>query len=197
MRARLVVPALAALVLAPAAAAADGFMLVQAGAFWMGRDDGPPVEGPLHRVYVRDFWIGRTKVTNAEFATFLDAAGPVAPAGRRRYDWDDPDARIRWRPRAATASGWAAGAPPGRAGDGRWVVEAGFAAHPAVEVTWFGARDYCRWRGARLPTEAVRSLSLPARRRPRALGRRRLRRRPRGQPRRPGRGPEPHGATVL
>jgi len=27
----------------PAAAAADGIMLVQAGAFWMGRDDGPPL----------------------------------------------------------------------------------------------------------------------------------------------------------
>ena len=28
----------------PAAAWADGIMLIQAGAFWMGRDDGPPAE---------------------------------------------------------------------------------------------------------------------------------------------------------
>src|SRR5207253_8886996 len=41
----------------PAAASADGIMLVQAGAFWMGRDDGPSNEAPQHRVYVRDFWI--------------------------------------------------------------------------------------------------------------------------------------------
>src|SRR5262249_2715608 len=32
--------------LLPAAATADGIMLVQAGAFWMGRDDGPPDEAP-------------------------------------------------------------------------------------------------------------------------------------------------------
>ena len=34
----------------PAPAAADGVMLIQAGAFWMGRDGGPPEEAPLHRV---------------------------------------------------------------------------------------------------------------------------------------------------
>jgi sulfatase modifying factor 1 len=62
----LVAAALSALL--PAASAADGIMLVQAGAFWMGRDDGPPDEAPQHRVYVRDFWIERHKVTNAEFA---------------------------------------------------------------------------------------------------------------------------------
>ena len=56
-------------------AVADGIMLIQAGAFWMGRDDGPPEEAPRHRVYVRDFWIERHKVTNAEFAAFLNARG--------------------------------------------------------------------------------------------------------------------------
>jgi formylglycine-generating enzyme required for sulfatase activity len=30
----------------------------------------------------------------------------------------------------------------------------GYDNHPVAEVTWRGARDYCRWRGARLPTEA-------------------------------------------
>ena len=75
-------------------ALADGIMLVQAGAFWMGRDEGPAEERPLHRVYVRDFWIERHKVTNAEFAAFLNASGPLAAGGERRWDWDDADARI-------------------------------------------------------------------------------------------------------
>ncbi|HZO41194.1 MAG TPA: SUMF1/EgtB/PvdO family nonheme iron enzyme [Methylomirabilota bacterium] len=126
---------LAALLSLPSAARADGIMLVQAGAFWMGRDDGPADEAPLHRVYVRDFWIDRHKVTNAEFARFLNATGLRPPGAERRYDEDDADARIH------------------RVHD-RWVADPGFERHPVVEVSWFGARDYCAWKGQRLPTEA-------------------------------------------
>ena len=123
------------LLAAPASAGADGIMLIQAGAFWMGRDDGPADEAPLHRVYVRDFWIERHKVTNAEFAEFLSATG-LRPAGaERRYDEDDADARIHRRAE-------------------HWVADQGFEHHPVVEVSWFGARDYCAWKGRRLPTEA-------------------------------------------
>src|SRR5882762_8999340 len=121
----------AGLLAAPAAAAADGIMLVPAGAFWMGREDGPADEAPQHRVYVRDFWIERHKVTNAEFALFLNATG-LRPPGSERHD---DEARIRRV-------------------KGRWVADPGFERHPVVEVSWFGARDYCAWRGRRLPTEA-------------------------------------------
>jgi iron(II)-dependent oxidoreductase len=124
-----------AMLFVPESARGDGLMPVPAGAFWMGRDDGPPDEGPLHRVFVTDFWIERHKVTNAEFAAFLNATG-LRPAGaERRYDEDDSDARIHFR-------------------GGRWAADPGFEDHPAVEVSWFGARDYCRWKGRRLPTEA-------------------------------------------
>src|SRR5205809_3860417 len=58
--------AVAASLVAPATARGDGIMLVSAGAFWMGRDDGPAEERPRHRVFVTDFWIERHKVTNAE-----------------------------------------------------------------------------------------------------------------------------------
>lgn len=42
-------------------ARADGIMLIEAGAFWMGSDSTVPDEGPMHRVYVRDFWLDRTR----------------------------------------------------------------------------------------------------------------------------------------
>ena len=100
----------------PAAGAADGIMLVQAGAFWMGRDDGPPDEAPQHRVYVRDFWIERYKVTNAEFARFLNASGLRPPGSERRYDEDDADARVHRV-------------------QGRWLADPGFEHHPVVEVS--------------------------------------------------------------
>ncbi len=119
----------------PAIVAADGIMLIQAGAFWMGRDDGPPDEAPRHRVYVRDFWIERHKVTNAEFALFLNATGLRPPGSDRRYDEDDADARIH-------------------RSQGLWIADPGFERHPVAEVSWFGARDYCTWTRRRLPTEA-------------------------------------------
>jgi len=74
-------------------------------------------------------------VTNAEFAAFLNAMGLRRPGAERRYDEDDADARVHRRA-------------------GRWIADAGFEHHPAVEVSWFGARDYCAWLGRRLPTEA-------------------------------------------
>ncbi len=126
--------------LAPESVArADGLMLIRAGAFWMGRDGGPPEESPLHRVFVTDVWIERHKVTNSEFAEFLDAGGLRSREGERRFDDDDADARIH------------------RVTDGarvRWRADPGFGRHPVVEASWFGARDYCRWKGRRLPTEA-------------------------------------------
>ena len=124
----------------PRPAAGDGIMLIQAGAFWMGRDDAARDESPLHRVYVRDFWIERHKVTNAEFAAFLNARGIASAEGARRYDADDADARIHLVPAAEPHAGW--------------VTDRGYERHPAVEVSWFGARDFCAWRGRRLPTEA-------------------------------------------
>ena len=136
---RIALVALALLLARPPAAGGDGIMLIQAGAFWMGRDGGGD-EAPLHRVYVRDFWLERHKVTNAEFAAFLNARGIASADGERRYDADDADARIRLAPAAGQHAGW--------------VVDRGYERHPVVEVSWFGARDYCAWRGRRLPTEA-------------------------------------------
>jgi iron(II)-dependent oxidoreductase len=101
----------------------------------MGRDDGPADERPAHRFELKAFSMDRTPVTNQQFAEFLNAAGPVNRRGERLYDVDDNDARIHKR------------------GD-RWLPDRGFENHPVVEVSWFGARDYCAWAGKRLPTEA-------------------------------------------
>ena len=129
----------------------------------MGTDLGDRDAQPVHRVALAAFVIDATEVTNAAFAEFLNGAGfgviSDAPAGQvdRRHlhpvsaadllttlpsarisaliELDDNDARIEIN-------------------DRRFVPARGYDNHPVAEVTWRGARDYCRWRGARLPTEA-------------------------------------------
>lgn len=141
----LIAPVLAALVVTaidgPLAAApvdaGNADMVPLAGAtFVMGSDAGADDERPAHRVTVAPFRIDRREVSNADFARFLNAVGGFQnAAGRRLYDADDGDARIH------------------RVG-GRWRADDGFGNHPVNEASWFGARDYCAWRGARLPSEA-------------------------------------------
>lgn len=108
---------------------------IPAGAFSMGSNSGPEDERPQHRVEVAEFSIDRTKVTNAQFALFLNAVGPVGPAGEKYFDSDDNDARVHRH-------------------DGKWAADVGFENNPVVEASWYGALAYCRWSGKRLPTEA-------------------------------------------
>jgi iron(II)-dependent oxidoreductase len=113
-----------------------GMASVAGGTFGMGSDTGLADERPLHQVTLKPFWIDRRMVTNAEFAEFLAHLGKTSNArGQHLFDWDDRDARIHHKGR-------------------RWRADNGFEEHPAIEMTWYGARDYCAWRGKRLPTEA-------------------------------------------
>ena len=108
---------------------------VSAGTFLMGSHDGPDDERPQHPVQAAEFSIDRTKITNAQFALFLNAVGPRGPRGENYYDIDDNDARVHRR-------------------DGMWRADPGHEHHPVVEVSWPGALAYCAWAGKRLPTEA-------------------------------------------
>jgi formylglycine-generating enzyme required for sulfatase activity len=120
-----------------AAAANDlsDMVRVPMGPFLMGNDNGPLDERPRHQVYIAEFFIDRTPVTNAQFARFLNAKGFQAADGQRWYDTDDNDARIHRR-------------------QGQWAADAGSENHPVVEASWYGAVAYCAWLGKRLPTEA-------------------------------------------
>lgn len=115
--------------------ARDEMVEIPTGAFIMGSNDGPPDERQVHQIVLSAFYIDRFPATNAQFAEFLDAIGTHNARGERLFDDDDPDARIH------------------RVGD-RWAADKGYERHPVVEMTWAGARDYCAWRGKRLPTEA-------------------------------------------
>jgi formylglycine-generating enzyme required for sulfatase activity len=54
---------------------------IPAGPFLMGSNDGPDDERPQHKVSLPEFFIDRTKVTNGQFAVFLNAVGPRGHRG--------------------------------------------------------------------------------------------------------------------
>jgi len=92
-------------------------------------------EEPMHTVYLDTFYMDVYEVTNALFAEFLNELGNQEEGGVTWLDADSSYARIH-------------------SVGGRWQADAGYEDHPVVEVNWYGARAFCEWRGARLPTEA-------------------------------------------
>jgi iron(II)-dependent oxidoreductase len=132
----------AGVLLASAARANEPDMArIAGGTFTMGSERGLADERPPHAVTVKSFWIDRRPVTNAEYAAFLQKLGSTSNArGQHLFDWDDGDARLHKV-------------------DGRWRADPGFEQHPAIEMSWYGARDYCQAEGKRLPTEAEREFA--------------------------------------
>ncbi len=127
-------------------------------------DAQPPV-----RVAVHSFWMEKTDVTNAQFATFVKATGYVTVAERAPNPADFPNV-----PREKLVAGSIVFTPTSKPVSldnalqwWRYVKGAnwrhptgpqsslkGLAAHPVVQVAWTDAVAYARWAHKRLPTEA-------------------------------------------
>ena len=150
-----------------------GMVRIPAGTFvvgdsWTDVDDDafiPTLQNmpskPPHRVYLDEYWIDRTRVTNRQYAEFLEAA--------RREGW----VRVADGAALGTHRGselpfyyFELKPPPSRPGivppldraiiwDGeRFRVREGREDHQVVDVTWAGADAFARYHGKRLPSEA-------------------------------------------
>ncbi|MDE3045889.1 MAG: SUMF1/EgtB/PvdO family nonheme iron enzyme [Verrucomicrobiota bacterium] len=109
-------------------------VVVPGGQYLRGSNEGARDEMPRHAVQLPSFALDIHAVTNDQFVRFLQAMG-----GEKDRNNNDiirlRDSRIK------------------RVG-GRLIIESGYAKHPVVGVTWYGATAYARWVGKRLPTEA-------------------------------------------
>ena len=113
-------------------------VLVPAGEFLMGSDSWSGSEKPAHAVYLESYYIDQYEVSNTAFAAFLNEVGNQIEGVAGKAHWveeSDEDLRIHRV-------------------DGAWQPDEGWEKHPMNEVTWFGARAFCEWREARLPSEA-------------------------------------------
>lgn len=63
---------------------------IPAGWFRMGSDAGQDNECPVHRVWVDEFELAATQVTNAEYARFLAATGASPPPYWTQPDFNHP-----------------------------------------------------------------------------------------------------------
>jgi sulfatase modifying factor 1 len=75
-------------------------VVVPAGWFVMGSDDGPRSSRPAHRVFLEAFAIGRTEVTNAQMQAFVQATGEEPQSwqeGTGPGSDEEPARGILWR----------------------------------------------------------------------------------------------------
>ena len=107
-------------------------VLILAGEFQMGNNNGDSDEKPVHTVYVDAFYIDKYEVTNAEYKAFVDA-NPEWGKDQIPHAYHDGYYLIHW-----IGNDYPAGKEN----------------HPVVYVSWYAAMAYANWAGKRLPTEA-------------------------------------------
>ncbi len=100
-------------------------LYMPAATFLMGYDDGLRDEKPAHLLEMNAFYIDETEVTNGQYALCVEAGECQAPAYRQGASYHDA-----------------------YYGDPRYDE------YPVAFVTWNDADTFCKWRGARLPSEA-------------------------------------------
>lgn len=124
--------------------------LVSAGNFEMGSNNADN-ERPIHDVYLNAYYIDKFEVTTDMYVKFLnDVISDVSVESNDFVKYKGAvlqlcstcDDEYYKKFRRVTWDGT------------KFSVIPPFSNHPIILVTWYGARNYCEWRGARLPTEA-------------------------------------------
>lgn len=100
--------------------------LIPAGAFMMGNSSGTsyPRERPVHEIYLDSYYIDTTEVTNLLYIACVEEGACEEPL-------DDNSVSIY-----------------------RYYGTEPYYNYPVINISWYQAQAYCKWRGGHLPTEA-------------------------------------------
>jgi len=104
----------------------EGMVRIPAGSFEMGDNfaEGEDWELPVHKVYISEFYMDRYEVTNGKYRECVEAGVCRLPKESGSRRRDS------------------------------YYDDGNYKDYPVIYVSWHDARDYCEWRGKRLPTEA-------------------------------------------
>ena len=109
---------------------------VTGGTFMMGSNKTSENNGrPIHKVYLKDFYMDKYEVTNTQFCQFLNKKGNQSESGAEWLDIKSSFCKI-------VKNG------------NKYVPVGGYDKYPVTNVSWYGANAYASWAGKRLPTEA-------------------------------------------
>ena len=105
---------------------ADGMVMVSvpAGSFIMGSNGGDLDKTPVHKVNLDAFWIDKTEVTNRMYADCVTAGACQVPSSSQSFTHNN------------------------------YYDNPQYADYPVIYMGWNSAQSYCKWAGARLPSEA-------------------------------------------
>ena len=117
----------------------ENVIFVSGGTFYMGANTNlSNCKYPTYPISVSDFYIGKFEVTNSEYCKFLNEQKINASGnyfGIQYIKIDKNDCEIEFINEI-------------------FVPKSGKGNFPVIEVSWYGADEYCRWKGGRLPSEA-------------------------------------------
>ncbi len=103
----------------------EEIVLIPAGEFLMGNNEGPLDQQPERKVFLKGFYLDKYEVTFAQYYAFMAATGHRKPRLAGYLAVDSTSMHLLMQPSNGVAG-----------------------------ISWHDAVDYCEWKGKRLPTEA-------------------------------------------